>query len=80
MPFSLISLLPELLCDILRKLFIKDGYNLLLSCREICDNNKHAFDQKCFCIILLTLEHKSISQAKDLTKEQLCCFLKEIII
>jgi hypothetical protein len=80
MPPPLISLPPELLCDILRKLSIEDGRNLLLSCREIRDNGKHAFDQKYFCIISLTLEHKSMSQAEDLTKEQLCCFLEEIII
>jgi hypothetical protein len=58
--FSLISLLFKLFCDILRKLFIKNSRNLLLSCREIRDNSKHAFDQKCFCVILLTLKHKSI--------------------
>lgn len=80
MPPPLVSLPPELLCDILRKLPIEDGRNLLLSCREICDNGKHAFDQKCFRVIPLTLEHESISQAEDLTKEQPCCFLKEIII
>jgi hypothetical protein len=80
MPPPLISLPPELLCDILRKLSIEDGRNLLLSCREIRDNGKHAFDQKCFRIIPLTLEHESMSQAEDLTKEQPCCFLEEIII
>jgi hypothetical protein len=80
MPPPLISLPRELLCDILRKLSIEDGRNLLLSCREICDNGKHAFDQKCFRVIPLTLEQESISQAEDLTKEQPCCFLEEIII
>jgi hypothetical protein len=80
MPPSLISLPPELLCDILRKLPIEEARNLLLSCREIYDNGKHAFDQKCFCVIPLTLEHESLSQAEDLTKEQRCCFLEEIII
>jgi hypothetical protein len=80
MPPPLISLPPELLCDILRKLSIEDGCNLLLSCREIRNNSKHAFNQKCFHVIPLTLEHESMSQAEDLTKEQPCCFLEEIII
>jgi hypothetical protein len=69
MPLPLISLPPKLLCSILRKLSIKDGRNLLLSCYEICDNSKYTFDQKYFCIIPLTLEHESLSQAKDLIKE-----------
>lgn len=80
MPPPLISLPPELLCDILQKLPIEDGRNLLLSCGEIYDNGKHAFDQKCFRVIPLTLECESMSQAKDLTKEQPCRFLEEIII
>ena len=44
MPSPLISLLPKLLCDILRKLPIEDSYNLLLSCQEIRDNGKYTFD------------------------------------
>jgi hypothetical protein len=79
-PPPLISLPPELLCDILRKLPIKKDYNLLLSYREIYDNSKYTFDQKCFRVIPLTLEHESISQTKDFTKEQPYCFLEEIII
>jgi hypothetical protein len=80
MPPPLISLPPELLCDILRKLLIEEDRNLLLSYCEIYDNSKYAFDQKYFRVIPLTLEHESISQAKNLTKEQPYCFLEEIII
>lgn len=80
MPPSLISLPPELLCNILKKLPIDHGRDLLASCREIYDNGKHAFDQKCFSVIPLTLEDESILQAEELTKEQPCCFLEEVII
>ncbi len=80
MPPSLISLPPELLCDILKKLPIEYGRELLASCREIYNNGKHAFDQKCFSVIPLTLDHRRMLQAEELTKEQPCCFLEEIII
>ncbi|PVH68773.1 hypothetical protein DL98DRAFT_205456 [Cadophora sp. DSE1049] len=80
MPLSLISLPPELLCNILKKLPIEHGRDLLASCREIHHNGKHAFDQKCFRVIPLSLEDESMLQAEELTKKQPCCFLEEIII
>ncbi|KAH7418698.1 hypothetical protein BKA64DRAFT_635816 [Cadophora sp. MPI-SDFR-AT-0126] len=80
MPPPLISLPPELLCNILKKLPFKAGRELMASCRKIYDNGKPAFDQKCFKVIPLSLEDKSMLQAEELTKKQPCCFLEEIVI
>lgn len=80
MPPSLISLPPEILCNILKKLSIESCRSLLASCHEVYDNGKYAFDQKCFSIIPLTLENEAILQAEELTREQPCCFLEEIVI
>lgn len=80
MPPSIISIPPEVLCEILKLLSIEDGRRLLASCSDIYDNGKFAFDQKCFSVISLTLEDESMSQAEEITKEKPCCFLENIII
>ena len=80
MPYSLLSLSPELVCRVVKDLPIEDARGFLSCCHTIYNNNKHAFNKKYFCVLLVRLEHYDLLSAEDILKRQLCCFLEKIFI
>jgi hypothetical protein len=80
MTSSLLSLSPELVCRIIKDLPIEDARNFLWSCRQIHSNSKYAFDEKCFRVLPVKLESKSLRTTKDITKKEQCRFVRKIFI
>jgi hypothetical protein len=80
MPPSLLSLSSGLVYRVVKDLPIEDARSFLLYCRTIYDNSKHAFDKKCFRILLVRLEHHGLLTAEDILKKQPYCFLEKIFI
>jgi hypothetical protein len=68
MPPSLLSLSSELVCRVVKDLLIEDVRIFLLCCRMIYDNGKHAFDKKCFRVLLVRLEHHGLLIAEGILK------------
>jgi hypothetical protein len=69
---SLLSLLSELVCRVVKDLIIKDARSFLLCCCTIYDNSKYAFKKRCFRVLLVRLEHYGLLVAEDILKKQLC--------
>src|SRR6266536_5531263 len=77
---SLLSLSPELVCEVIKDLPIEDARNFLSSCRHIYHNGKYAFDKICFRVLPVRLESTSLANANRIINESQCCFLREILI
>jgi hypothetical protein len=80
MPNSLATLPIELLCEVVKVLPFDDARNFLSCCSSIHESGKHAFNEKCFRVLPVSLSREGLLMAKELVTMESSCFIQKIFI